>query len=525
MVALTAALQALLLALGLAAYAEGAWEVEAAARRAFVGAAGALVAGTLLATFVPAARMSASQRTIAWATITAALVLAVVGHELGRRLPLPATAFVVAAGAFAGVLALARASGSVRPLLAATPPLALTIAVFFTELHGVRAERVQVSWGDVFAGDLHDPSTLSVGGRFRPSMSVRMRSNEHAYLGARFVTNAQGFRNERDVALAADDEVRVLNLGDSFSTGFELGQDEFLGPLVQRALVPAVRGVRVLNAEVAAPAHALYYLRTHAARLHARVVLLGICANDPLQTEQFFGEGRTFRLDRDGRLLVDPTTPARVPWSATPDLVYPRPATFSASYLRTPRRREALLEGLARFRAFRAIAPPNRTMPSIPFSYVADEERRDGRKRLIDGVVNLAYYRVQPIDRVRATFDGLAKVLRAIAATVAEQGASLVVVLFPQKFQVHPEEWDALCEFWNLVPEDFDLDLPHRRIREECARLGVECVDLGPELGRAAREETGSLYFPLGDIHLNARGTKIAAEVVAERVRPLLVPR
>ncbi len=426
-------------------------------------------------------------------------------------------AFVVALAVFTSGLVAARARRAPRLLLLLGPFLVLALLVSGVELDGrVRAAR-QVSWGDVFGAGLAAPSAFGPGGRFKPGLSVRMRSNEHPYAGARFVTEEHGFRNERTVPLVAPGgERRLLNVGDSFSLGFELGQDEFLGARVEREL-----GVPVINACIEDPAHGLDWLERWGLQYSPSVVLLGICGNDPMQTEEFLGPTRRFVLAADGTVEENPRSVPADPLAESRELTYPAPAAFRAAYLGEPAR-SSPLAFLGDFQLTRLLASPNHASPSILYSYCYEEELRGGHKRLLDGVSNLAYFYRKPLDKVAETYDRLTSVLHVMRDRCAAHGARLAVVLFPEKFQVDPAEWDAMCEFWSLADEDFDLDLAPRRLREVCSREGIECVDLGPELRRVARAGGGTLYFPHGDMHLNVRGVAIAASAVAARLAPLL---
>ncbi len=466
-----------------------------------------------------AALFGASRRDARVALALALGVAAVAVLVFVSRPPFPEAVLAGVGTLLAFGLVAARGLRAPRLLLALSPVLLLTIFIYGVELNG-RARRARlVSWGDVFRGEVADPAALGSGGRFKPSLSVRMHSNEHPYAGARFVTNAQGFRNEGPIEeVPPAGERRILNIGDSFSLGFELSQDEFLGALVEKQLQATSPQVRVLNAHVDDPGHGLLYLERSGLAFRPQVVLMGICSNDPMQTEEFLGPTRRFMLPPDGTVALNPDYRASDPLAESRALVYSRPASFGASYLQRHAAPSSLARNLGELELSRLLAPPNREFPSILYSYVYDEEKRDGHKRLLDGTSNLAYYSVQPADIVRATYDRLFSVLRVMSARCAAANARLAVVLFPEKLEVHPEEWQAMREFWGLVESDFDLDLPHRRLRELCKSEGIECIDLGPELRRVAREQPGTLYFPLGDIHLNAVGVRVASRVVAERL-------
>lgn len=506
----------LLVALGAGCALGGAWTLSSGARAAGVG----LAVACLVAAFLPAGLLRGvrlrSRRGLWFTLATLALLGVGLGQAPWGALPL---AFLVWCGGLVlltGALLAARTLPSPRPLLASAPPGGLLLLIVALELYGHHHAAGLGVWGEGLVVDA--PFQLGPGGMLRPGLDLRIRSNDHAYLGARLRTDGRGFRGD-DAPLEPGAPV-VLSVGDSFTGGFELDQEAFLGARLERRLRPD--GVRVLTALVNDPAHALYWLQEHGLALRPRCVLLGLCDNDPQQVEELWGPGRTFQLGPDGRVLADPSPPpGEDPWRDDPQLIYPRPATFDAAYLRAASRRglaDGLLARVGQLGLYRALAPPYRGMPSIMFSYLLERERADGHKRLLDGVANLGFYARRRPARVEAIEARLLDLLRALRATVERAGARLGLVLYPQKFSVHPEEWAAMCEYWGLDPADFDLDQPRERLVALCRAEGIACLDLGPPLRAAARARPGSLYFPRGDIHLHGD----AYAVVAEAVEPWL---
>lgn len=425
----------------------------------------------------------------------------------------------------AGALA-ARATDAIGPLLLLAPPLALSLLGWGVELHGRALGASWVTWGEgLRVAPLGQPPFVGAGGIWRPGLDVRLRSSEHPYTGARFVTERHGFRNVEDAAPAGSDQLLVLNVGDSFSAGFEVGQDEQVGAVIERAL-RARHGarVRVLNAAADDPALALYWLQTYGLAFRPRVVLLGLCTNDLLGTAHACGPGRTFELGPDGRISTHPQARPPDPLEALRGICYPGQATFDASYLhRPPPGRLAAWLGKTRLAAL--LGPVPRSMPSVMNSLFWDDSRRDGRLRLFDGFAQLGLYARSLPPPAEPLYARLLAVLDALQRAVEAAGARLVIAHYPQKFQVHPEEWAAMREFWGLHEEDFDLDLHDARLRAFCQAQGVAWVELVPPLRREAAERPGTLYFPLGDVHLNVRGTRAAGEAIAPVVAAALEDR
>jgi lysophospholipase L1-like esterase len=440
------------------------------------------------------------------------------------------------AGPLCAALVWARASGRLEPLLAGAPLLLAALALFAVELPAGQSGEPSVRWGGprTFATVFpRDEPFLGEGGRLRPDLELFMASAERLR-GAQVRTDSHGFRNHREVALVpGEDELRILSLGDSFSVGMQIDQDAFLGPQLEAELASAgVAEPRVLNAEVSDPAYGLHYLQRHGLAFRPDLVLYGLCANDMLQAALRFGPDRLFRLDEAGRLQAFPDAPEPGGAAAFHHLVYPAvspQAIGQAEPGRTRRAQAALsrrLRGGARELAgrllrFRALAPLERdvvrTQPVPMWSYAREAERADGRMRLLDGTVNLAYFAVDPPPVLEEMYQKLFALLRAMDRSVREAGGRFVLVVHPQRFQVDPADWRALRDHWALSESDFDLERYNRRLGRFCRESGIDCLDLLPAFRREAG--TRALYLPRGDMHYNRAGHALAARALAVFLR------
>src|SRR5208282_744422 len=124
-------------------------------------------------------------------------------------------------------------------------------------------------------------------------------------------------------------------------------------------------------------------------------------------TEEFLGPNRLLVLAADGTVEWNEHAVPCDPLAESRSLVYSRPARLQASYLSRQRAQSSFLGPLADFQLTRLLASPNRSSPSILFSYAWNDELREGHKRLLDGVSNLAYFYVRPLDIVRETYERL----------------------------------------------------------------------------------------------------------------------
>ena len=427
-----------------------------------------------------------------------------------------------------------RGTAGANALMALLPVTALSILLFATELPVLMGGSPLVVWGDTttFATMFpREPPFIGKGGRLRPNLDVRMRAPEYP-TGARLVTNAEGFRSTRGFTPRPDAAVlRLLSLGDSFSTGFCADQDAFFGSLLEKDLA-ARRDtpVEVMSAEVSDPAYGLHYLQAWGAGYHPGLVIYGLSGNDMMQAEQFYGERRLFVMDAGGRLTPNPGFDPSLAsaWDRYHDLVYPavgRGGSMAgmAGMAGGGSLTAGVAHHLARFRLFSTLARAAATRDPAPADmpdYAESYERGDGHKRLIDGSANLGFFHrgtLEPVERMQAAaFDLIAGMDRASR----ESGARFLLVIWPQRYQVQPADWTAVVERWGLREQDFDLERANRRIASFCAQRGIACCDLLEPFRQAA--PSGGLYLPAGDTHVSRRGHETAAAAAARCVERML---
>jgi hypothetical protein len=92
-------------------------------------------------------------------------------------------------------------------------------------------------------------------------------------------------------------------------------------------------------------------------------------------------------------------------------------------------------------------------------------------------------------------------------------GAELVIILVPSKEQVY---WEQFRQVTSLPP-DYNIDQLVEPVRLFCLEGKLHCLDLTPVF-RAEAAKGQQLYFPV-DIHWNAQGHALAAQVVEEFLR------
>jgi hypothetical protein len=140
---------------------------------------------------------------------------------------------------------------------------------------------------------------------------------------------------------------------------------------------------------------------------------------------------------------------------------------------------------------------------------------------LLDGVNGLGFCLVPPPPLVDVFFERLSRTLLGYGALASERGFAFAVVLFPQRYAVQEEDWNATVAAYGLRRSCFDPGAPARRLRAFCAREGITCFDPSDALAAARRRSGRSQYLPGGDMHWNADGHRAVFAALREGVRAL----
>jgi len=369
-----------------------------------------------------------------------------------------------------------------------------------------RPPAIFADYGDaVRAGDLGPGGFLKEG--FRGELTDGLGGT------IRWRNDARGFRRDGETPdRPAPGTMRILSMGDSFTAGYRVDQEATFSRLVEKDLLAARVPAEVLIAETEEPVTGLWWLRKEGLALRPQLVILGITlGNDLAQAYFALDPPGEFRLQiRDGRIEME-----RFP-----------------SFTRAPERPEYLLKLPAD--AVRPGAPasltvrrrPLRTLELLlgPLPQPIGSSRDAGTPhQLFDGVNSLGFFLKPDPGEVDLAFERLTRTLAGYAATTRESGTGLLVLLFPQRYQVQPEDWEATVEGYGLVASRFDLAAPSRRIAESCRAGGIDVLDLtGPLAAEHAR--TGrSLYLPAGDMHWSAAGHRAVAAALTRKVLETLL--
>jgi len=394
--------------------------------------------------------------------------------------------------------------------------------------------------------------------RFRP---MRSRANDDAILErAEFrthvVTNAEGFRERRVPGAKPAGVMRIVVLGDSFTQGYGVEEDEAYPRVLERLLDARdpKRRYEVINLGVPGACTVDYVpnLRDVGLAYEPDLVLVGLMANDvqDLYSMRRYG-GRI--LPQVLRQVQQKLADDRPAWKRLPSRLWPAlydyagerlrdlrsaPASASASVASAPpdasvrlsdeRWEDVLLELAARYgrreevKAALAQAPPALLAAIRP---VLTGEYQFDRSADPVPLYRLAALMVprSPIEMVtlppdhEAAWAETMADLRRIQSLAARIGAATMVAYLPASHQVNDAGWRLREDLgYEMDPATLRDTRMVDRLREFGASAGVRVVDLLAPLRARAKEP---IYYPV-DGHWTALGHHIAAEVLAAAIAP-----
>lgn len=319
---------------------------------------------------------------------------------------------------------------------------------------------------------------LGPGGLGVPGFSGRVRDG----LGGTvpWTNESHGFRNDRDATPAPPAGVlRILSLGDSFTAGYRVGQDDTFSRRLETWSTQTFGPTEVWIANVESPPRGLAWLDAWGWGWSPDLVLLGLTIGNDVAASW---------------VALEPSRPT--------------PAQVEAFALPASAREERRVSPLRRWLAGRRIVEVLRgRREAIGTSYNAA-----ATPRLFDGINGLGMFLREPPPEIEAAYERLFRVLADFEAACRAHGVPCAVLVFPQRFQIDPGDWRLAVDRYALRPEAFDLRAPNRRVAAFCAGRTLACVD-PTESMQAWRERSGeALYLPRGDMHWNAAGHRVWLE-------------
>jgi hypothetical protein len=319
--------------------------------------------------------------------------------------------------------------------------------------------------------------------RYRPDISLSYKAPE---FDMQIRTNADGLRG--GPVSPSDDIATILVIGDSFTFGWGVTEDQRYSEVIGRLIAQAVPGtqVRIINAGywMYTFDQQLVLMKQLIARYHPKVVVQDFYW---MHIRTLFGH--QYERAADGTLLA--VTDSKI-------MVNER--------------------GVLKFRSDLLERPP---LHSQLVAFVARAIlNRDLRERAGEW---MGYMRPGPqnADLWAVTEALVDETIRTVRAA----GIAYIPFLLPVSIEFPGGNWANVGWGGSTPPADVDVTLPGARLAAMFARRGVDIVELAPRMrARAAGHDGPALYYPQ-DGHWTAAGHALAAEILAPYVTQALAPQ
>ena len=331
----------------------------------------------------------------------------------------------------------------------------------------------------------------------------------------RWKNNAQGFRNDYETTPEpGHDVVRLISIGDSFTAGYRLAQNETFSFLLEQYLNSQSDGsnYEVLIAAVDDPTAGLDYLSSTGLSFKPKLVLHGVTlGNDIAQAYTSLSPGGKYTLDNEtGRIEINP--------SQTVGFSHGLEKLLIPAACRNPTEKSFLDRRSITYHVLKQLSRRGRGEAILSWY---DKEN----PKLFDPSNGLGAYLKDPPREIQESYQHLFRTLRSLKKVLADQGVDFAVVVFPQRFQTQEGDWTYTVEDYRLNEACFDLNQPNKLIADFCVKNDIICIDPTPALIAAHRKAGKSLYCPQGDMHLNADGNRVIFEALKNEVYRQLNPR
>ena len=296
----------------------------------------------------------------------------------------------------------------------------------------------------------------------------------------RWKNNAQGFRNDRNFTKQpAAGVLRILSLGDSFTAGYRVGQKDTFSRLLQEWSTRTLAPTEVLVSNIEYPYRAFGYLRKSGYQWSPHIVLLGLTLGNDI-AQSYIARHPTPTGFKHGLEKLD-----------MPAYCF----NHEFSFKRWIRRAFYQVQST---RLYSTIFRP-------PLAITSWYDR-DGPLKLFDASNGLGMFIKNSPPQIELAYQRLFHILLKLRRFCDSHGMVFVVAIFPQRFQVQPQDWQATATAYNLNPDAFDLMLPNRQILEFCENNRLICLDPTKEMAAMHRESGQDFYLPRGDMHWNRHG-------------------
>ena len=371
--------------------------------------------------------------------------------------------------------------------------LAITIPLFFilfiAEIALFYTEKQHLDFADTFRED------IGRGGFLKENFDDFVIGS---YYGSqvRWRNNSAGFRSDREFTeKPAPGVLRILSIGDSFTAGYRVGQEETFSFLLEKWINSKYGKAEVLISSIEDPVTGFDYLQRFGYLYQPHILILGITLGNDIAQSYAKSVLKKSVSHPDLRKY-------NIPGQCLNRLGWIEKVT---SMLAIMQRKSRILNLFLN-----------------QHNAIASSYGEYTHPKLFDQINGLGGYLKTPPPEMNEAYNQLFNVLLDYKAFSEKNGILFAAALFPQRFQIQPKDWENTIIAYRLKTSCFDIELPNTRIKKFCDENSIRCIDPTEAMIRKYNKSGRSLYFPRGDMHWNGFGHRVFFESIQDSFSGLI---
>lgn len=358
------------------------------------------------------------------------------------------------------------------------------------------------------------------GGHLLPNLDMLIQG-EIVGKGVRIITNAKGFRNIKNFRYKPPlDGLRILLTGDSNIDGMRTDQEDTIGFIMEKMLrkedisTNKFESVEVMISGHNNPVNAWYHYQEHGYKYKPNLVVAAITLGNDI-TWHNLNTGMLLQKNKNGDPILLAVPNAGQDMTRNVNLLLPPYAFLPKRFFRETFEDWEL--GIRKFLSSKSILFGYEIPPLLAHT-------KNARRHVFAAhfLISLGLFCDPVMPEIGAMLVDFESVLSGFKTSVVKHASQLLIVIFPVRIQVCKKDWNLLKRFYAIDQAHFDLNYPNKRILQLCRHNEIQCLDLTPHIRQHYEKGGAVLYRPRGDMHLNEQGQKLAASIIAEKIKEIL---
>lgn len=121
-------------------------------------------------------------------------------------------------------------------------------------------------------------------------------------------------------------------------------------------------------------------------------------------------------------------------------------------------------------------------------------------------------FKKEKSNRLKIAWDKTDNILYQFSKLSREHNFKLLLLIIPSRFQIEQDRWEKIKNQLRISDNDFDIELPNKKLKQICKKYNILCLDSLPELIK--QYKNGERVHYISDPHLSPEGHKIIANLL-----------